>query len=102
MVEQAGLAEFRDVPLSGFLCYAERSGGMKIGCTVEGIRKGVEKRLAFVVGCTLATRLVEVAARQGLKDCGRVLQQDFDHRQGGGKVGISTFKDGFRLFDGGR
>ena len=36
-------------------------------------------------------------ARQGLKDCNGVLQQDFDHRQGGVEVGISTGKDGLRF-----
>ena len=33
-------------------------------------------------------------ARQGLKDGDGVLQQDFDHRESGGKVGISTSENG--------
>ena len=97
MVKQAGLAELGDVTLSGFLRYAERSGGLEIGGAVKGIRKGCVEGLTAVVGVAMAIGLAELVTWQGLKDRCRVLQQDFDHRQGGGKVGIGTFKDRLRL-----
>ena len=88
MREVARLAQLGDVPLCSFLRDAERSGGFEVGCAAEGIRKGFEEGLATVAGNAMATGFVEVVARQGLKDRCRVLQQDFDHRESGGKVRV--------------
>ena len=52
--------------------------------------------MAFGALAAVLTEASFSPARQGLKDGDGVLQQDFDHRESGGKVGISTNKDGFR------
>lgn len=96
MVEQARPAKVGDVPLSGLFVDAKVGSGLQVGGTVEGIRQSGQEGLHVAFGA-LAPVLPEASfspARQGLKDGDGVLQQDFDHRESGGKVGISTSENG--------
>ena len=97
MVELARPAKVGDVPLSGLLVDAKVGSGLQVGGTVEGIRQSGQEGLHVAFGA-LSAVLPEATsfgpARQGQKDGDGVLQQDFDHRESGGKVGISTSENG--------
>ena len=51
--------------------------------------------MAFGALAAVLTEASFSPARQGLKDGDGVLQQDFDHRESGGKVRVCAKEDGF-------
>ena len=90
MRQLARLAELADVTLSGLLVDAERSGDLEVGRAIESFWQGCQELLPDGIGELVAASWCRCRTRENLKDCCRVLQQDFDHRESGGKVGIGT------------
>lgn len=90
MRQQASFAELADVTLSGLLVDAERSGDLEVSWTVESFWQGCQELLPDGIGELVTAFWCRRGTRENLKDCCRVLQQDFDHRESGGKVGIGT------------
>ena len=90
MRQLARFAELADVTLSGLLVDVERIGDFEIGRTVKSFWQRCQKLLPDGIGKLVTASWRRHSTRENLKDCSGVLQQDFDHRESGGKVGIST------------
>ena len=92
MRQLARFDEELQVTLSGFFGDVERSGGIEVGWAVESFWQCCQELFAGF-GCDYLTAFQDRClgvARQRLKDSCRVLQQDFDHGQGGVEVGIGA------------
>ena len=90
MRQLARFAELADVTLSGLLVDVERIGDFEIGRTVKSFWQRCQELLPDGIGKLVTASWRRHSTRENLKDCSGVLQQDFDHRESGGKVGIST------------